>query len=111
MYVIKEVINHVQITAIPLFLGLLGSFFLSSGMVLQHILPYSPSIGWILGFICFLSASYLAMKNKNHFKIYLQLNFDFGVTFGPQEKRWLYNDSTLLSILKSIHNTIEHTKI
>ncbi|PEM28128.1 hypothetical protein CN617_14530 [Bacillus wiedmannii] len=61
MYVIKEVITHVQITAIPLFLGLLithvqitaiplflgllGSLFLSSGMVLQHILPYSPSIG------------------------------------------------------------------
>ncbi|EMY5505885.1 hypothetical protein A6279_18460 [Bacillus wiedmannii] len=31
----------------PIFLGLLGSFFISSGMVLQHILPYSPSIGWI----------------------------------------------------------------
>ncbi|PEP18014.1 hypothetical protein COE81_08620 [Bacillus wiedmannii] len=46
----------------PIFLGLLGSFFISSGMVLQHILPYSPSIGWIVGFICFLSASYLAMK-------------------------------------------------
>ncbi|MCW1241788.1 hypothetical protein [Bacillus pretiosus] len=46
----------------PIFLGLLGSFFISSGMVLQHILPYSPSIGWIVGFIFFLSASYLAMK-------------------------------------------------
>lgn len=50
----------------PIFLGLLGSFFISSGMILQHILPYSPSIGWILGFICFTSASYFAMKNKNN---------------------------------------------
>ncbi|MGG0150563.1 hypothetical protein [Bacillus mycoides] len=50
----------------PIFLGLLGSFFISSGMVLQHMLPYSPSIGWILGFICFLSASYFAMKNKKN---------------------------------------------
>ncbi|EJS08612.1 hypothetical protein ABH963_005389 [Bacillus sp. RC55] len=49
-----------------IFLGLLGSFFISSGMVLQHILPYSPSIGWILGFICFLSASYFSIKNKNN---------------------------------------------
>ncbi|OFD71640.1 hypothetical protein BWGOE8_48180 [Bacillus mycoides] len=49
----------------PIFLGLLGSFFISSGMILQHILPYAPSIGWILGFICFTSASYFAMKNKN----------------------------------------------
>ncbi|MGG3043273.1 hypothetical protein ABEO76_08890 [Bacillus anthracis] len=48
----------------PIFLGLLDSFFISGGMVLQHILPYSPSIGWILGFICFLSASYFAMKNN-----------------------------------------------
>ncbi|MCC2380098.1 hypothetical protein LKM00_22000 [Bacillus wiedmannii] len=46
----------------PIFLGLLGSFFISSGMLLQHILPYSPSIGWIVGFIWFQSASYLAMK-------------------------------------------------
>ncbi|HDR7779898.1 MULTISPECIES: hypothetical protein [Bacillus] len=46
----------------PIFLGLLGSFFISSGMVLQYILPYSPSIGWISGFICFLSASYLDVK-------------------------------------------------
>ncbi|MCC2462707.1 hypothetical protein LKL90_20245 [Bacillus mobilis] len=50
----------------PIFLGLLGSFFISSGMVLQHIFPYSPSIGWISGFICFLSASYFAMKNKKN---------------------------------------------
>ncbi|HDX9641384.1 TPA: hypothetical protein ACGXMH_004104 [Bacillus mobilis] len=50
----------------PIFLGLLGSFFISSGMVLQHTLLYSPSIGWILGFICFLSASYFAMKNKKN---------------------------------------------
>ncbi|PGO33031.1 hypothetical protein CN984_05245 [Bacillus cereus] len=50
----------------PIFLGLLGSFFISSGMVLQHLLSYSPSIGWILGFICFLSASYFAMKNKKN---------------------------------------------
>ncbi|PDY84058.1 hypothetical protein COA08_17875 [Bacillus cereus] len=50
----------------PTFLGLLGSFFISIGMVLQHILPYSPSIGWILGFICFLSASYFSIKNKNN---------------------------------------------
>ncbi|WP_274606350.1 hypothetical protein [Bacillus cereus] len=35
----------------PILLGLLGSFFISSGMVLKHILPYFPSIGWILGFI------------------------------------------------------------
>ncbi|HFJ9248962.1 MULTISPECIES: hypothetical protein [Bacillus] len=48
----------------PIFLSLLGSFSISSGIVLQHILPYSPSIGWILGFICFLSASYFAMKNN-----------------------------------------------
>ncbi|WP_448163344.1 hypothetical protein [Bacillus mobilis] len=50
----------------PIFLSLLGSFFTSSGIVLQHILPYSPSIGWILGFICFLSASYFAIKNKKN---------------------------------------------
>ncbi|MBE7146980.1 hypothetical protein FUT12_05045 [Bacillus mycoides] len=47
-----------------IFLGLLGSFFISIGMVLQHILPYSPSIGWILGFICFLSASYFSIKKQ-----------------------------------------------
>ncbi|MGW6193877.1 hypothetical protein ACWFRC_25195 [Bacillus cereus] len=50
----------------PIFLSLLGSFFISSGMVLQHILLYSPSIGWILGFICFTSASYFATNNKNN---------------------------------------------
>ncbi|PEA10902.1 hypothetical protein COI75_18955 [Bacillus cereus] len=50
----------------PIFLGLFGSFFISSGMLLQHILPYSPSIGWILGFICFLSASYFSMIAKNN---------------------------------------------
>ncbi|MGM2787326.1 hypothetical protein [Bacillus cereus group sp. Bce018] len=49
----------------PIFLSLLGNFSISSGMLLQYILPYSPSIGWILGFICFLTASYFAMKNKN----------------------------------------------
>ncbi|EJR68580.1 hypothetical protein IIO_00108 [Bacillus cereus VD115] len=54
-----------QLKRYPILLSLLGSFFISSGMILQHILPYSPSIGWILGFICFLSASYFAMKNKN----------------------------------------------
>ncbi|WP_305926767.1 hypothetical protein [Bacillus mycoides] len=47
-----------------IFLGLLGSFFISSGMVLQHILPYSPSIGCILGFICFLSAFYFSIKKQ-----------------------------------------------
>ncbi|MGN7892819.1 hypothetical protein ACTJJY_11970 [Bacillus sp. 22475] len=47
-------------------LSLFGSFFISSGMLLQHVLPYSPSIGWILGFICFLSASYFATKNINN---------------------------------------------
>ncbi|PDZ49491.1 hypothetical protein CON07_21135 [Bacillus sp. AFS094611] len=50
----------------PIFLSLLGSFFISSGMVLQHIFPYSPSIGWITRFICFLSASYFATKNKKN---------------------------------------------
>ncbi|ALQ71115.1 hypothetical protein BK772_20785 [Bacillus thuringiensis serovar finitimus] len=45
-----------------MFLGLLGSFFISSGIVLQHILPYSPSIAWILGFICFLNAYYSIKK-------------------------------------------------
>ncbi|MGG0302667.1 hypothetical protein ABEY59_03500 [Bacillus albus] len=50
----------------PIFLGLLGSFFISSGMILQHVFPYSPSIGWISGFICFLSASYFATKNKKN---------------------------------------------
>ncbi|MCH4570609.1 MULTISPECIES: hypothetical protein [Bacillus] len=50
----------------PIFLGLLGSFSISSGMVLQHTLFYAPSIGWILGFICFLTASYFAMKNKKN---------------------------------------------
>ncbi|EJP94854.1 hypothetical protein II5_00121 [Bacillus cereus MSX-A1] len=39
----------------PILLSLFGSFFISSEMLLQHVLPYSPSIGWILGFICFLS--------------------------------------------------------
>ncbi|BCC08304.1 MULTISPECIES: hypothetical protein [Bacillus cereus group] len=48
----------------PIFLSLLGNFSISSGMLLQYILPYSPSIGWILGFICFLTASYFAMKNN-----------------------------------------------
>ncbi|PDZ64888.1 hypothetical protein CON30_20720 [Bacillus cereus] len=63
MYVIKEVVSLMfKLLRYPIFLGLLGSFFISSGMVLQHILPYSPSIGWLSGFICFLSASYLAMK-------------------------------------------------
>ncbi|HCF54760.1 MAG TPA: hypothetical protein DEU03_16815 [Bacillus sp. (in: Bacteria)] len=47
-------------------LGLLGSFFISSGILLQHVLPYSPSIGWILGFICYLSASYFTTKNTNN---------------------------------------------
>ncbi|PEC85220.1 hypothetical protein COK00_18090 [Bacillus cereus] len=46
----------------PIFLDLLGSFLISSGMVLQHTLLYSPSTGWILGFICFLSAFYFAIK-------------------------------------------------
>ncbi|PGB01283.1 hypothetical protein COL93_17050 [Bacillus toyonensis] len=67
MYVIKEVLSLMsQLKRYPIFFGLLGSFFISSGMILQHILPYSPSIGWILGFICFLSASCFAMKNKNN---------------------------------------------
>ncbi|PGA37933.1 hypothetical protein COL81_19105 [Bacillus toyonensis] len=67
MYVIKEVLSLMsQLKRYPILLGLLGSFFISSGMILQHILPYSPSIGWILGFICFLSASYFAMQNKNN---------------------------------------------
>ncbi|MGD6890545.1 hypothetical protein [Bacillus mobilis] len=47
----------------PIFLGLLGSFFISSGMVLQHALLYSPSIGWILGFICFLKIIFLTKKD------------------------------------------------
>ncbi|EEM93878.1 hypothetical protein bthur0013_47660 [Bacillus thuringiensis IBL 200] len=47
-------------------LGLFSIFFISSGMLLQHVLPYSPSIGWILGFTCFLSASYFATKNTNN---------------------------------------------
>ncbi|EJR68385.1 hypothetical protein IK3_00741 [Bacillus toyonensis] len=34
-----------QLKRYPILLGLLGSFFISSGMILQHILPYSPSIG------------------------------------------------------------------
>ncbi|AND26669.1 hypothetical protein P4493_11715 [Bacillus thuringiensis] len=50
----------------PILLSLFGSFFISSEMLLQHVLPYSPSIGWILGFICFLSASYFATKNTNN---------------------------------------------
>ncbi|HFK1746194.1 hypothetical protein COD78_07025 [Bacillus cereus] len=50
----------------PILLGLLGSFFISSGMLLQHVLPYPPSIGWILGFICYLSASYFTTKNTNN---------------------------------------------
>ncbi|SCN38136.1 Protein of unknown function [Bacillus cereus] len=29
----------------PIFLGLLGSFSISSGLVLQHTLLYAPSIG------------------------------------------------------------------
>ncbi|MGN4448250.1 hypothetical protein ACTFOB_25700 [Bacillus cereus group sp. MYBK79-1] len=63
MYVIKEVISLMfKSLRYPIFLGLLGSFFISSGIVLQHILPYSPSIGWILGFICFLSASYFSIN-------------------------------------------------
>ncbi|UYW70535.2 hypothetical protein [Bacillus cereus] len=66
MYVVTEVVSlMLKLLRYPIFLGLLGSFFISGGMVLQHILPYSPSIGWILGFICFLSASYFAVKNKN----------------------------------------------
>ncbi|PFA32815.1 hypothetical protein COK06_10935 [Bacillus cereus] len=65
MYVIKEVVSRMfKLLRYPIFLGLLGSFFISSGMVLRHILPYSPSIGWILGFLCFLSASYFATKNN-----------------------------------------------
>ncbi|XLG21136.1 hypothetical protein ACI5QN_04542 [Bacillus cereus] len=47
-------------------LGVFSSFFISSGMLLQHVLPYSPSISWILGFICFLSTSYFATKNTNN---------------------------------------------
>ncbi|MBK0103246.1 hypothetical protein IBT50_17970 [Bacillus sp. S70] len=50
----------------PMLLGLFSIFFISSGMLLQHVLPYSPSISWILGFICFLSASYFATKNINN---------------------------------------------
>ncbi|EKS8356576.1 MULTISPECIES: hypothetical protein [Bacillus] len=50
----------------PMLLGLLVSFFISSGILLQHVLPYSPSIGWILGFICYLSASYFTTKNTNN---------------------------------------------
>ncbi|PEW82703.1 hypothetical protein CN424_00405 [Bacillus cereus] len=47
MYVIKEVVSLMfKLLRYPIFLGLLGSFFTSSGIVLQHILPYSPSIGW-----------------------------------------------------------------
>ncbi|AAU15749.1 group-specific protein [Bacillus cereus E33L] len=66
MYVVKEVVSlMLKLLRYPIFLGLLGSFFISSGMALQHILPYSPSVGWILGFICFLTASYFAVKNKN----------------------------------------------
>ncbi|HDR4491703.1 TPA: hypothetical protein QCQ12_000427 [Bacillus cereus biovar anthracis] len=65
MYVVKEVVSlMLKLLRYPIFLGLLGSFFISGGMVLQHILPYSPSIGWILSFICFLTASYFAMKNN-----------------------------------------------
>ncbi|PDZ34453.1 hypothetical protein CON68_09130 [Bacillus toyonensis] len=46
MYVIKEVLSLMsQLKRYPILLGLLGSFFISSGMILQHILPYSPSIG------------------------------------------------------------------
>ncbi|MEK4935052.1 MULTISPECIES: hypothetical protein [Bacillus] len=67
MYVVKDAISLMfKLQRYPIFLSLLGSFFISSGMILQHILPYSPSIGWILGFICFTSASYFAMKNKNN---------------------------------------------
>ncbi|WP_088079534.1 hypothetical protein [Bacillus mycoides] len=67
MYVVKDAISLMfKLHRYPIFLSLLGSFFISSGMILQHILPYSPSIGWILGFICFLSASYFTMKNKNN---------------------------------------------
>ncbi|WP_395761740.1 hypothetical protein [Bacillus sp. 3G2] len=67
MYVIKAVASLIfKLLRYPIFLGLLSSFFISSGMVLQYILPYSPSIGWISGFICFLSASYFAMKNKKN---------------------------------------------
>ncbi|PEI66264.1 hypothetical protein COL68_03930 [Bacillus wiedmannii] len=63
MYVIKEVVSLMfKLLRYPIFLSLLGSFFISSGMLLQHILPYSPSIGWIVGFIFFLTASYFAMK-------------------------------------------------
>ncbi|OTX55104.1 hypothetical protein BK723_09690 [Bacillus thuringiensis serovar pondicheriensis] len=65
MYVVKEVVSlMLKLLRYPIFLSLLGSFSISSGMLLQYILPYSPSIGWILGFICFLTASYFAMKNN-----------------------------------------------
>ncbi|HDR6287236.1 hypothetical protein [Bacillus cereus] len=50
----------------PMLLGLFSSFFISSGMLLQHVLPYPPSIGWILGFICYLSTSYFTTKNTNN---------------------------------------------
>ncbi|WP_078418283.1 hypothetical protein [Bacillus cereus] len=65
MYVVKEVVSlMIKLLRYPIFLGLLGSFFISSGMVLHHIFPYTPSIGWILGFICFLFASYLTVKKE-----------------------------------------------
>lgn len=47
-----------------LLFSMLGFSAISGGMGLKDIFEYSPSIGWILGFIFFITSSYFAVKLK-----------------------------------------------
>ncbi|OAS82732.1 MULTISPECIES: hypothetical protein [Metabacillus] len=35
---------------------------ISGGMALKSTFEYSPTFGWLLGFVCFLSAGFVATK-------------------------------------------------
>jgi hypothetical protein len=48
--------------------GILGGILIASGMFLQNVYMYSPSIGWIGGLVSFLLAAYFGTKAKNESK-------------------------------------------
>lgn len=43
---------------------MLGVAAISGGMGLKNIFEYSPSVGWVVGFIFFVISSYFAVKLK-----------------------------------------------
>ena len=48
--------------------GFVGTFLITTGMLLKNVVTYASVIGWIGGCVLFLIASYFAVRSNNQSK-------------------------------------------